>query len=98
MLPDSAGFEFLDSASKILASHAWLVVPAQPVVATPFSALVRQCFRGRTICLSAPCQNLARENLTLVGDFGFCFQCQMGSSLVLHRPIEITRVTGHLTY
>ena len=33
---------------------------------------------------------------TLAGDFSFCFQCQMGSSLVLHRPIEITRVIGNL--
>jgi hypothetical protein len=34
--------------------------------------------------------------LTLASDFGFCFQCQRGSSLVLHRPIEITGVTGHV--
>jgi hypothetical protein len=30
----------------------------------------------------------------LASDSGFCFQCQAGSSLVLRRPIEITRQTG----
>jgi hypothetical protein len=27
-----------------------------------------------------------------MSDFSFCFQCQAGSSLVLRRPIEITRL------
>jgi hypothetical protein len=38
--------------SKILqraAANSPFVVPAQPVDATPFSALLRQCFRGRTV-------------------------------------------------
>jgi hypothetical protein len=35
-------------------------VPAQPVDATPSSALIRQCFRRRTICLAVLGQNLAR--------------------------------------
>ena len=34
--------------------------------------------------------------LTLVGDFSFCFQCAEGVSLVLHRPIETTRITGQV--
>jgi hypothetical protein len=34
--------------------------------------------------------------LTTAGDFGFCFQCQAGSSLVLHRPIEITVTSRRL--
>jgi hypothetical protein len=34
--------------------------------------------------------------LTLTSNFSFCFQCQAGSSLALHRPIEITAVTGKL--
>src|SRR5271156_2533181 len=29
-------------------------------------------------------------------DFGFCFQCQVGSSVVLRRPIEITALIGHV--
>jgi hypothetical protein len=32
--------------------------------------------------------------LTLASDFGFCFQCKVGSILVLRRPIETTAVTG----
>jgi hypothetical protein len=28
--------------------------------------------------------------LAVASDFGFCFQCQAGSSLVLRRPSEIT--------
>jgi hypothetical protein len=38
-----------------------------------------------------PNQGSVPAGLTLAGDFGFCFQCQVGSSLVLRRPIEITR-------
>jgi len=37
-----------------------------------------------------PNQDTIPAGVTLAGDFGFCFQCQVGSSLVLHRPIEIT--------
>jgi hypothetical protein len=39
---------------------AWLTLPAQPVDATPSSALIRECLRGRTICLAVLDQNLAR--------------------------------------
>ena len=42
-----------------------------------------------------PSQGSIRAGLTLVSDFGFCFQCQPGSSVVLRRPIEITRVIGN---
>src|SRR5271156_6524601 len=43
-----------------------------------------------------PNQDTIPAGVTLAGDFGFCFQCQVGSSLVLHRPIEITRITGQI--
>src|SRR5271156_3287719 len=42
-----------------------------------------------------PSQGCVPAGLTLAVDFGFCFQCQVGSSLVLRRPIEITRLIGH---
>src|SRR5580698_6207926 len=41
-------------------------VPAQPVDATPSSALIRQCFRGRTTCLAVLALDLARVALLLV--------------------------------
>jgi hypothetical protein len=41
-------------------TSAWLTLPAQPVVATPSSALIRQYLRGGTISLAALGQNLAR--------------------------------------
>jgi hypothetical protein len=41
-------------------------------------------------------KNHMSANATLACDFNSCFQCQAGSSLVLRRPIETTRVTGHL--
>src|SRR5271156_1642058 len=43
-----------------------------------------------------PNQDTIPAGVTLAGGFGFCFQCQVGSSLVLHRPIEITRLIRHL--
>src|SRR5277367_1431118 len=39
---------------------------------------------------SKPSQCSDPAGLTLASDFGFCFQCQAGSSLVLRRPIETT--------
>jgi hypothetical protein len=39
---------------------------------------------------SKPSQSSVPTGLALASDFGFCFQCQAGSSLVLRRPIEIT--------
>jgi len=39
---------------------------------------------------SKPSQGSVPAGLTLASDFSFCFQCQAGPSLVLHRPIEIT--------
>jgi hypothetical protein len=47
---------------------------------------------------STPSQSSVPAGLTLASDSGFCFQCQAGSSLVLRRPIEITRVTGQAAY
>ncbi len=38
-----------------------------------------------------PSQGSVPAGLTPACDFSFCFQCQAGSSLVLRRPIEITR-------
>ena len=43
-----------------------------------------------------PSQGNAPAGLTLISDFGFCFQCQAVSSLVLRRPIEITAQTGQV--
>jgi hypothetical protein len=45
---------------------------------------------------SDPSRSSVPAGLTLASDFGFCFQCQAGSSLLLRRPIEITRVVGNL--
>jgi len=45
---------------------AWLTLPAQPVDATPFSVLIRQCLRGETICLAELGQNPARTAFRLV--------------------------------
>jgi hypothetical protein len=42
-----------------------------------------------------PCQDGVPAGLTLASDFGFCFQCKVGSSLVLRGPNENTRVIGH---
>jgi hypothetical protein len=39
---------------------------------------------------SKPSQSSVPTGLALASDFGFCFQCEAGSSLVLRRPIEIT--------
>jgi hypothetical protein len=47
---------------------------------------------------SKPSQSSVPAGLTLASDFAFCFQCQAGSSLVLRRPIETTRVTGHVVF
>jgi hypothetical protein len=41
-----------------------------------------------------PSQGSVPAALTLTSDFSFCFQCQVGSSLVLRRPIEITALIG----
>jgi hypothetical protein len=46
--------------------HVRLMLPAQPVDATPSSALIRQCFGGRTICLALLDQNPARAAFLLV--------------------------------
>ena len=77
-------------------------LPAQPVDATPSSALIRHCLRGRTIMFgctrSIPSQSSVPAGLTLASDSGFCFQCQAGSNLVLHRPIEITAVIGEVKF
>jgi len=45
-----------------------------------------------------PSQASVPVGLTLASDFSFCFQCQAGFNLVLRRPIEPTRVTGHVPY
>jgi hypothetical protein len=44
---------------------------------------------------SQPSQSSVPDGPTLASEFGFSLQCQAGSSSVLRRPIEITRVTGH---
>jgi len=40
-------------------------------------------------------QDSVPVGLALASEFSFCLQCQVGSSLVLHRPIESTRVIGN---
>jgi len=40
-----------------------------------------------------PSQSSVPAGLTLASVFGFCFQCQVGSSLVLRRPIETTALS-----
>jgi hypothetical protein len=50
-------------------SSVRLRVPAQPVNATPSSALIRQCLRGRTVCLATLSQNLARAAFRPVQPF-----------------------------
>src|SRR5580704_774098 len=40
-----------------------------------------------------PGQDSVPTGLTVAGDFGFCFQCEMGSSLALRRPIETAALT-----
>jgi hypothetical protein len=42
-----------------------------------------------------PSQGSVPAALTLASEFGFCFQCQAGSSLVLRRPIETTGFIRH---
>jgi hypothetical protein len=42
---------------------------------------------------SKPSQGSVPAGLTLASDFSFCFQCKVGSSLVLRRPIESTLLT-----
>ena len=43
-----------------------------------------------------PIPSSVPAGLVLISDFGFCYQCQAGSSLVLRRPIEITALTGEV--
>ena len=45
---------------------------------------------------SKPKQGSVPTGLTLASDFSLCFQWQVGSSLVLRRPIEITAFIRHL--
>ncbi|MFZ3216545.1 MAG: hypothetical protein WA192_10845, partial [Candidatus Acidiferrales bacterium] len=42
---------------------------------------------------SKPSQSSVPAGLILASDFGFCFQCQVGPSLVLRRPIETTALS-----
>jgi hypothetical protein len=45
---------------------------------------------------SKPSQGSVPDGLAPASDFSFCFQCQVGSSLMLRRPIETARVTGRV--
>jgi hypothetical protein len=45
-----------------------------------------------------PSQGSVPAGSTIASDFGFCFQCKVGSSLVLRRPIEITALIAHLKF
>jgi|SRR5580658_3178358 hypothetical protein len=44
---------------------------------------------------SQPNQSSVPDGPTLASEFGFSLQCQVGSSSVLRRPIEITALTGN---
>ena len=62
--------------------------------------MIRQCFSGRTICLTVlgqkPSQGCVPADLTLASDFSFSFHCKVSSSLVLRRPIETTPEIGQV--
>jgi hypothetical protein len=92
MLPIEANSNGLDGRNPRL------IVPAQPVDATPSTALVRHCVRGGNHPLGCIRLRLSQGSvpagLTLASDFSSCFQSKVGSSLVLRRPIETTRVIG----
>src|SRR6266850_4649970 len=57
--------------------HVRLVLPAQPVDATPSNALIRQCFPGRSDLFgcprSKPSQGSVPADLTLASDLAFVF-------------------------
>src|SRR5882724_4213644 len=57
--------------------HVRLVLPAQPVDATPSNALIRQCFPGRSDLFgcprSKPSQSSVPADLTLASDLAFVF-------------------------
>jgi hypothetical protein len=48
--------------------------------------------------LPKPSQGSVPADLTLASDLSFCFQCQAGSSLVMHCPIEITTLIGQVEF
>src|SRR5882672_3061145 len=58
-------------------TNSRLVVPAQPVDATPSNALIRQCFPGRSDLFgcprSKPSQGSVPADLTLASDLAFVF-------------------------
>ena len=45
-----------------------------------------------------PSQGSVPVGLALASDISFCFQCEVGSILVLRRPIEIAALTRHVDY
>jgi len=49
-----------------LAGQFAIALPVQVVDATPSSALIRKCFRGRTISFAVLGQNLARVAFRLI--------------------------------
>ena len=53
-------------ASCVDEGSARITLPAQPVGATPSSALIRECFRGRTVYLAVLGQIVARAAFLLV--------------------------------
>jgi hypothetical protein len=54
------------TAVRVTMREIRLMLPAQTVDATASGALIRQCFRGRTLCLAARDQELARATFLLV--------------------------------
>jgi hypothetical protein len=44
---------------------------------------------------SKPSLGSVPAGLALANDFSFCFQCEVGLSLALRRPIETTTLIGH---
>src|SRR5882672_7215023 len=75
--------------------HVRLVLPAQPVDATPSNALIRQCFPGRSDLFgcprSKPSQGSVPADLTLASDLAFVFNA---SRVRLERCVDPLRPPG----
>ena len=80
--------------------NSWLVVPAQPVDATPSNRLIRQSFplENRSVRFYSirPSQGGVPIESTLANYSYLLSPLQVDFELVLRRPIETARITGHL--
>ena len=92
-----AHFAFFATNSACLISRASSTGRCNTIQCIDSAMLPRKnrpfgCTRPKSSQRSVP------AGLTLASDFGFCFQCQVGSSLVLRRPIETTAFTRHYPF